>query len=243
MGWKELKIENLDPIFAHVYAVFFYPKSVSWQDGRRNPHETWPQLKAIVNSRTNKAYWMAEYANGLFKNGKIQKVTAEGETEKDRARYMKKKGIVMVERPASESDLLEGKATSEPLFDAKILNKKESYRVHDSVQFWSYYEGNLPNAFFDNEILAPNGKVFPPPYSCKDHSQHWSPDYRTLDPNTNLGRLNGQVSETSTWNFIIEPGYPKGVYTVRMRLYFQPDPRILETRKHLPEIVDTITIV
>lgn len=107
MGWSEIMPSELDPKFSHVYAVFFYPKQVSWQKGERNPHLMWTRFKVVVNTKTNRAFWMAEYASDLFKKRKIQKVTADGETEQDMIDYLKKKGITLIERPASESDLLD----------------------------------------------------------------------------------------------------------------------------------------
>lgn len=106
MGWTEALVKNLDPKLDHVYAVFFYPPEVSWSKAERNPFERWPHLKTIVNYATKTAYWMGAYAQGLFRNGKIQYVTQTGSSERDMKRWLKSKKMRLEEKPASKSDLL-----------------------------------------------------------------------------------------------------------------------------------------
>ncbi|MGD0177828.1 MAG: hypothetical protein ABSC50_13495 [Candidatus Bathyarchaeia archaeon] len=101
---------SLDQRFSDVYAFFFYPKSVSWEKGERDPRKLMPRLKAIVNYSNKKAFWMLEYALALFKEGKIQSVTAELDpyTEEEMEKYLKNHGIDLVDKPASEVDLQQG---------------------------------------------------------------------------------------------------------------------------------------
>ena len=101
---------TLDQRFSHVYAFFFYPKSVSWEKGERDPRKLMPRLKAIVNYVNKEAFWMSEYALALFKEDKIQWVTAELDpyTEEEMRKYLKNRGIDLVEKPAYEVDLQQG---------------------------------------------------------------------------------------------------------------------------------------
>lgn len=100
-------VRQLDPRFAHVHAIFLYPKQVSWERGERNPERNMPRLRVVVNTKTKKAFWMGPYAMSLFHAKKIQYVTGNASGEAEMREYVRTKGYLLVENPASEADLLE----------------------------------------------------------------------------------------------------------------------------------------
>jgi hypothetical protein len=112
--WREEKTSQLDPKFEHVYAVLFYPKEILWEKGERTPKRKMPRHKAIVNLKTNKAFWMLEYAIDLLNRGKIQFVTETWKGEKEFKKYFESKGFTLIPQPATETDLLEGAEERKP---------------------------------------------------------------------------------------------------------------------------------
>lgn len=100
--------DRLDKRFGHVHAVFFYPKEVSWTKGERNPQETMPRYKAVVNTITQKAFWMGYYAMSLYQRGKIDGITETGNGPLEMDQYFKDNGTQLIRKTASEADLLEG---------------------------------------------------------------------------------------------------------------------------------------
>lgn len=106
LGWSGDLASRLDPKLSHVCAFFFYPKEISYEKGERNPMKNMPRFKAIVNYSTKEAFWMAEYAIELFRKGKIQWVSADGENEEEMSEYLQKRAITLFRRPATKADLV-----------------------------------------------------------------------------------------------------------------------------------------
>lgn len=144
LDWRDDMAGKLDPKFEHVTAYFFYPKTVSWTKGERNPMRNMPRFKAIVNHDTNIAYWMTEYAIDLFRKGKVQHVSVDGSSDEDMKAFFHNKGITLIEKPATESALLEhgtrtlpqATALTEPTSQRKIA--VEETTVLDTEEYLSY---------------------------------------------------------------------------------------------------------
>lgn len=132
--WTEELRPQLDPMLTHVHAVLFYPPPVSWEKGERTPAKNIPRFKAIVNDSTKKAYWMAEYAEDLLKRRRIQWITDTWISEEKFRKYFESKGITLIERPASERDLLEtvqGRLGEAPILGSGSAAKREQQtRIH-----------------------------------------------------------------------------------------------------------------
>jgi hypothetical protein len=106
--WRSDYSSNLDPRFLHVYAVLFYPKSVSWEKGERTPAHYMPRYKAVVNKKTRKAFYFEEYTLDLLNRRRIRFTTAGWEGEDEFSKYFESRGIKLIREPATQSDLLEG---------------------------------------------------------------------------------------------------------------------------------------
>jgi len=105
-----LRVLEAEYYFEHLYAVFFYPDDVSWESGNRDPYKNMPRYKAIINTKTNKAFYMAEFAQNLFlvrARRKIQFITDTWINEEHFNNWFKKKGINLIPKPAYKSDLLD----------------------------------------------------------------------------------------------------------------------------------------
>ncbi len=98
---------RLDPKLADVHALFFWPKKASWEKGQRNPNVTMPYFKTIIKG--NDVFWWAQYAEDIFRKGKIQHNSAPGNFENDEEAeaYLRKRGYNLRMKPVSPADLLE----------------------------------------------------------------------------------------------------------------------------------------
>lgn len=102
------EILHLDPKYDHVYAVLFYPHSLTWDKRDRDPRFTEARYKAIVNKKTMKAFYFGGIASALLSAQKIQWITQEWAGEEAFEKYFVDSGITLVRMVASESDLTEG---------------------------------------------------------------------------------------------------------------------------------------
>jgi hypothetical protein len=98
---------RLDPAFAGVHALFFWPKECSWQKGEREPTINMPYTKVVI--KDTEAFWWGAYAEELFRKGKIEYNNAPGdfESEDDMEVYLRENGINLHKWPVSPKDLLE----------------------------------------------------------------------------------------------------------------------------------------
>lgn len=98
---------RLDPVFAGVHALFFWPKQYSWQGGEREATINMPYTKVIITGK--EAFWWGAYAEELFRKGKIEWNNAPGdyENENDMERYLSENGFNLHKWQVSSKDLLE----------------------------------------------------------------------------------------------------------------------------------------
>ena len=149
-GWNNpIQPEKFDDRFRNVYGIFFYPKEVSWEKGDRDPRKNMLRFKVVVNHESKKAFWMVDYALGLFKDDKIQSVTMELEpyTNEKMKRALKQLGFELQNKTAYESDLIEKEPS---VTEAKVLNS----RIYNDVSailkqariplFYAYQERDSP---------------------------------------------------------------------------------------------------
>lgn len=105
-GYDPDRATKLDPKFAGVHALFFWPKKYSWEKGERNPSINMPYTKVVIKDKD--VFWWGTYAEDLFLKGKIEHNNAPGdfETEDEMLIYLRKRGFSLHQRPVSQKDLL-----------------------------------------------------------------------------------------------------------------------------------------
>lgn len=190
----------------HVEARLFYPNNVIREN--RDPKKNNPHHKIILLKDLKKAYYVGSYAWNLIIMNKIEWFS---ENDQDIEEWCNNEGYTLFKEDADEDNLLE------PYFFAEIRNKKSTYRRGEPLLFRTIYRGNLTNGFFDNQIEAPLGQVFP---DGRPVAWSWAPDTLDNDHPTTRGNLDGLVNTySSDWSWIIPRNAPVGEYTIYMRVY------------------------
>lgn len=84
---------DLDPQLSHIRGVLFYPKEVSWEKGDRVPAKHFPRYKAVIDTRSKKAYYMSKTLyDQIIIPRKIEWLTTTWMGEVAYERYLRKHG-------------------------------------------------------------------------------------------------------------------------------------------------------
>ena len=105
-GYDPDRAARLDPKFADVHALFFWPERLSQEKGERNPNVNMPTGKVIIKDKD--AFLWGNYADDLFTSGKIDYYNVNGdyENEEEQLIYLRKRGFILHRKTFSMKDAL-----------------------------------------------------------------------------------------------------------------------------------------
>lgn len=120
-------------------------------------------------------------------------------------------------------------------FSAEVVDKKQ-YKLGESVKIKVDFTGKLKAGLFTIMLRAPKKTLFP-----TGEPNKWFPAKETISSSGGGGNLSGNIAKIVSWNFQLEENFPKGVYTVYIRVY-----DYLEEGRRIPVIrekVESIFVV